>query len=327
MNLSNACLVACSAMALCGTGAQSALAQEYPTKQVVIVVPFSAGGAVDTVGRVLGQKLQESLGKPTLVDNRPGNSGNIGARQVAKAPNDGHTLLMAALTTHAMNATLMQGQTGYSLDKDFTPVSVVGFLPLVLVVNASLPVNSVSELVALAKSKPGQLAFGSAGSGSIEHVAAEVFKRQAGVDMVHVPYKGAAPAIIDLMGGQIQAIFATAPTALSNLKGGRLKALMVATPSRLSTLPDIPTGREAGLPGFEMGSTYGVLAPAGTPAAIVTRLNREIERMMVLPDVKTKFQQLGIETMSATPEETGRRIQLELDKWGKIIKEENIKID
>jgi tripartite-type tricarboxylate transporter receptor subunit TctC len=320
-------LLACSAALACAINAASVCAQEYPTKPVVIVVPFAAGGAVDTVARVLGQKLTDSLGKPVVIDNRPGNSGNIGARYVAKAPNDGHTLLMAALTTHSMNVTLMEGQLGFDLDRDFQPAALVGYLPLVLVVNGSLPVKSVSDLVALGKARPGQLAFGSAGTGSIEHIAAELFKRQAGIEILHVPYKGAAPAMIDLIGGQIAAIFATAPTAIANLKGGRLKPLMTATAKRLSTLPDVPTAREAGLPGFEVAATYGVLLPAGTPAAIVTRLNREIDRVVALPDVQAKFQQLGIEIATATPDELSRRIRGEIAKWGKVIKDANIRIE
>ena len=302
-------------------------AQEFPSKSLSIVVGFAAGGAIDTLARILGQKLAENLGKPVIIDGRPGDSGNIGARFVAKAPSDGHTLLMAALTTYSMNATLMQGQTGYDLDRDFAAVSIVGYLPLVLVVNAYLPANSVPELIQLAKSRPGQLAFGSSGNGSIEHVAAEVFGRQAKIQILHVPYRGAAPAMIDLMGGQIQAILTTTTTAINNLKGGRLKPLMVATAERLATLPDVKTARESGMPGFEVASTYGILAPAGTPPAIVARLNREFANIVAVPDVKTRFQQLGVETAAMPPEETARRIRLEIDKWSKVIREANIRIE
>jgi tripartite-type tricarboxylate transporter receptor subunit TctC len=294
-------LLARAALCLCAIIATSVGAQEYPSRTVTIIVPFAAGGAVDTLARILGQKLAENLGKPVVVDGRPGDSGNIGARFVAKAPNDGHTLLMSALTTYSMNATLMQGQTGYDLDRDFAPVSIVGYLPLVLIVNAYLPANSVPELIRLAKSRPGQLAFGSAGNGSIEHVAAEVFGRQAKIQILHVPYRGAAPAIIDLMGGQIQAILTTTTTAINNLKGGRIKPLMVATAERL--------------------------APAGTPPAIVARLNREFANIVAVPDVKTRFQQLGVETTAMPPEEAGRRIRLEIDKWNKVIREANIRIE
>jgi tripartite-type tricarboxylate transporter receptor subunit TctC len=315
--------IACAAAAI----ANPAAAQEYPSKSVSIVVGFAAGGAIDTTARIVGQKLAENLGKPVVIDGRPGDSGNIGARFVAKAPNDGYTLLMAGLTTHSMNATLMQGQTGYDLDRDFAAISIVGSVPLVLIVNAYLPANSVPELISLAKSRPGQLAFGSSGNGSIEHVAAEMFGLQTKIKILHVPYRGGAPAMIDLMGGQIQAILTTTTTTVNNLKGGRLKPLMVATPERLSMLPDVKTAREAGLPGFEVASTYGVLAPAGTPPAIVVRLNREFSNIVAMPDVKTKFQQLGIEPAAMTPEESARRVRAELDKWNKVIRAANIKME
>ena len=318
---------ACAAPFICALISISAGAQEYPSKTVTIIVPFAAGGAVDTLARILGQKLSENLGKPVVIDGRPGDSGNIGARFVAKAPNDGHTLLMSALTTYSMNATLMQGQTGYDLDRDFAAVSIVGYLPLVLVVNAYLPANSVPDLIRLSKARPGQLAFGSSGNGSIEHVAAEMFGRQAKIQILHVPYRGAAPAMIDLMGGQIQAILTTTTTAINNLKGGRLKPLMVATPERLGALPDVKTARESGLPGFEVASTYGILAPAGTPPAIVGRLNREFANIVAVPDVKTRFQQLGVDTAAMPPEEAARRIRAEIDKWNKVIREANIKIE
>ena len=301
-------------------------AQEYPSKPVTLVVGFAPGGAVDTTGRIVAQKLTESLGRPVVIDSRPGNSGNIGARLVAKSAPDGYTLLMAALTTYTMNATLMASTAGYDLNKDFAPITLIGYLPLVLVVNASLPANSVADLIKLAKAQPGQFTFGSAGTGSIEHVVAELFARQTKIQILHVPYKGAGPAMTDLMGGQIAAIITTAPTAIANLKG-RLKALMVATPQRLSTLPSVPTAREAGLKDFEVASTYGVLAPAGTPQAIVARLNRDIERAVAQPDVKTRFQQLGVETIITTPEETARLIRAETDKWGKVIREANIRLE
>ena len=194
-------------------------------------------------------------------------------------------------------------------------------------VNSYLPANTVPELIVLAKSRPGQLAFGSSGNGSIEHVAAEMFGRQAKIKILHVPYRGAAPAMVDLMGGQIQAILTTTTTAINNLKGGRLKPLMVATPERLMTLPDVKTGRESGLPGFEVASTYGILAPAGTPPAIVARLNREFTNIVATPDVKARFAQLGIEPAAMSPEESARRIRAELDKWNNVIREANIKME
>ena len=320
-------LLACSAPVICAIIATSAVAQEYPSKPVTIIVGFAPGGAIDTTARILGQKLAENLGKPVVIDGRPGDSGNIGARFVAKAPNDGHTLLMAALTTHSMNATLMQGQTGYDLDRDFAAVSIVGYLPLVLVVNAYLPANSVTELISLAKSRPGQLAFGSSGNGSIEHVAAEMFGRQAKIQILHVPYRGAAPAMIDLMGGQIQAIMTTTTTAINNLKGGRLKPLMVATAERLTTLPDVKTARESGLPGFEVASTYGILAPAGTPPAIVRRIAAEITKAMKSPSMAEKLDQQVLVPVFDTPEQFAASVKKERDSWAEFIRRNNVMPD
>ncbi|WP_223506040.1 Bug family tripartite tricarboxylate transporter substrate binding protein [Cupriavidus pauculus] len=319
--------VALSTAALFGAVASpgQALAQPaWPDKPISFVVPYSAGGAVDVVGRALGQKLSEGLGKPVVVDNKPGFSGNIGAQQVAKAPADGYTLLMAALTSYSINATLLQASNGYSLLSDFTPVAVVGNLPIVLLVNSSLPVGSVHELIKLAASKPGQIAFGSSGNGSIEHVAAEMFKRQAKVDLLHVPYKGAAPAIADLLGGQIQVMFATAPTAISALRSGKLKALAVATPRRVGVLPDVPTATEAGLKDFEVPSTYGVLVRTGTPKSIITRMNAELQKSLQMPDVKTRFQAQGIDIVMTTPEEAELRVRGEVAKWAKVIQETHI---
>lgn len=306
--------------------ASFANAQEYPSKQVTLIVGFAPGGGVDTTARTLAPKLTSTLGRPVVVDNRPGNSQNIAARLVAKSPPDGHTLLMAGVTTAALNATLMAGSVGYDLNKDFAPVTLVGYLPLVLVVNASLPANSVAELIKLAKAQPGQFTFGSSGTGSIEHMAAELFSRRAGIKILHVPYKGASAAMPDLMSGQIAAMITTTSTTIANLNG-RLKPLMVATPQRLSTLPNVPTAREAGLKDYEAGSNFGMLAPAGTPQAIVARLYREVEHAAAQPDVKTRFQQLGIEPLITTPEETARRIRNETDRWAKVIREANIKLE
>ena len=317
------CVLACAA-ALAGV---SASAQDYPARQVTMVVGYSAGGAVDAVARLLSQKLGEALGKPVVVDNKAGASGNIGAQFVAKAQPDGHTLLMAPVTTYAMNSLLYPATAGYQLDKDFAGVSVVGYLPLVLVVNDALPARSVADLVKAAKAKPGGLDYGSAGNGSIEHVAGEMFKQQAGVSMVHIPYRGAALAITDLMAGQLGLMFATVPTAVANLKSGKLRALAVTTPERIGALRDVPTAREAGYPGFEAGSTYAILAPAATPRPVVQRLNQEIANILQMPDVQARFQVLGIERAGSTPEEATQRLGQELTKWGKAIKDSSIKVD
>jgi tripartite-type tricarboxylate transporter receptor subunit TctC len=317
--------VAAALAAFAWSGA--ALAQDYPSRQVTMVVGYPPGGAVDAVGRMIAQRLGDSLGKPVVVDNKSGASGNIGAQFVAKAAPDGYTLLVAPLTSYAMNSLLLPASTGYHLDKDFAPVSLVGYLPLVLMANEAVPATTPAQLVAIAKAKPASLNYASSGNGSIEHVAGEMFKRQAGVSLLHIPYRGAAPAMTDLLAGQVQVMFATAATAMANMKSGRIKPLMVATPQRIAALPDVPTAREAGFPGFEVASTYAVLAPAGTPPAVVRRLNQEIAKIMQVPEVRQRFQTLGIETMASTPEEAGVRVNAELVKWGQVIKAANIKAD
>lgn len=317
------CVAACVAALAC----TASFAQDYPSRQVTVVVGYAAGGAVDAVARLISQKLGDALGKPVVVDNKAGASGNIGAQFVAKAAPDGHTLLMAPVTTYAMNSLLYPATAGYQLDKDFAGVSTVGYLPLVLVVNEALPARSVADLVKAAKAKPGGMDYGSSGNGSIEHVAGEMFKQQAGVSMVHIPYRGAAPAITDLMAGQLSLMFATVPTAVANLKTGKLRPLAVTTPERIGALRDVPTAREAGYPGFEVASVYAVLAPAATPRPVVQRLNQEIAKILQMPDVQARFQTLGIERASATPEETTQRLGQELAKWGKVIKDSGIKVD
>ena len=315
---------ACAALA----GAPApASAQDYPARQVTLVVGYSAGGAVDAVARLVGQKLADALGKPFVVDNKTGASGNIGAQFVARAPADGYTLLVAPLTSYAMNALLFPANVGYQLDKDFTGVSLLGYLPLVLVVNDTVPAQTAAELVKQAKARPGALSYGSSGNGSIEHVAGEMFKRQAGVSMVHIPYRGAAPAMSDLIGGQVQLMFATAPTAVGNLKTGKLRPLAALTRERISALPELPTALEAGYPGFEVASTYAILAPAATPRAVVQKLNQEIAKLLQSPEVKSRFQVLGIEMLGSTPEEATQRMGQELAKWGKAIKDSQIKAD
>lgn len=317
------CVTACAAALAC----TAPFAQDYPSRQVTMVVGYAAGGAVDAVARLLSQKLGDALGKPVVVDNKAGASGNIGAQFVAKAAPDGHTLLMAPVTTYAMNSLLYPATAGYHLDKDFAGVSTVGYLPLVLVVNEALPARSVADLVKAAKARPGGMDYGSAGNGSIEHVAGEMFKQQAGVSMVHIPYRGAAPAITDLMAGQLSLMFATVPTAVANLKSGKLRPLAVTTPERIGALRDVPTTREAGYPGFEVASVYAVLAPAATPQPVVQRLNQEIAKILQMPDVQARFQTLGIERAASTPEEATQRLGQELAQWRKVIQSSSIKAD
>ena len=302
-------------------------AQDYPNRPVQLVVPFSAGGAVDAVGRLMAQKLSDRLGKPVVVENRPGASGNIGAQGVARAPADGYTLLMAAVTNYAINAPLQSAQLTYNFEKDLAPVAIVGNVPLMLVVNPSVPAMNLQQLIQLARSKPGQLTFASSGNGSTEHLAGELFKKLAGVDMLHVPYKGGAPAVADVMGGQVTAMVATTPNVLPNVKANRLRALVTAMPSRNAQLPDVPTAAEAGLPGFEVASVYGVLAPAGTPQPVIAKLASELQAILQMPDTLERLQQLGIEASYAAPDESARRVRGEFAKWSKLIQDASIKIE
>ena len=319
-------LVAAASLALI-VSSHTAQAQDYPSRTVQIIVPFSAGGAVDAVGRLMAQKLSDRLGKPVVVDNRPGASGNIGANAVARSPADGYTLLMAAVTNYAINAPLQPAQVTYSLENDFAPIAIIGNVPLMLVVNPSVPATSLQQFIQLAKAKPGQLTFASSGNGSTEHLAGELFKKLAGVDMLHVPYKGGAPAVADVMGGQVNAMVATTPNVLPNVKGNRLRALVTAMPARNAQLPDVPTAAEAGLPGFEVASVYGVLTPTGTPQAVVNRLASELNAILQMPDTIDRLQQLGIEASYSAPDDAARRIRAEFAKWSKVIQDANIKVE
>ena len=305
----------------------AASAQDYPARPVQLIVPFSAGGAVDAVGRLMAQKLSDRLGKPVVVDNRPGASGNIGAQAVARAPADGYTLLMAAVTNYAINAPLQPAQVTYNLEKDLTPVAIVGNVPLMLVVNPAIQANSLQQFIQLAKSKPGQLTFASSGNGSTEHLAGELFKKLADVDMLHVPYKGGAPAVADVMGGQVSAMVATTPNVVPNVKANRLRALAIAMPARNAQLPDVPTAAEAGLPGFDVASVYGILVPAATPAPIVARLASELNAILQMPDTLERLQQIGVEASYSPPADATRRIRAEFVRWGKVIQDANIKVE
>jgi len=318
--------------AICAIGLASALSSgfaqtDFPAKQVTLVVGYPAGGAVDLVARVVAQRLSDALGKPVVVDNRGGASGNIGAQYVARSPADGYTLLVAPLTSYAMNSALYPATVGYNLQKDFAPVAVIGYLPLVVLANAAASIDTTAALVKAAKAKPGGLNYGSSGNGSIEHVAGEMFKKQAGISMVHIPYRGAAPAMTDLVGGQVQVMFATTATAVPNVTGSRVKALMVTAPKRLAALPDTPTAAEAGFPNFEVASTYAVLAPQNTPARIVQRLNQELVKMLQVPEVRARFQGLGIEAAGSTPEEARKKVDAEVKVWSKAISDANIQPD
>ena len=305
----------------------SVLADTYPAKPITMIVAYPPGGATDIIGRVLGQQLSEKLGKPVVVENRAGAGGNIGAQAVARAKPDGYTLLMGALTSHSINAVLQPDVVKFDLQKDFAPISIVGAVPLVLVVHPSVPAESVQQLIEFAKAKPGELKFASAGNGSPQHLAGELFKLMTKTDALHVPYKGSGPAMIDLISGQVTMMIETAPASMSQIKAGKLRPLMVAAKERAQTLPDVPTAAEAGLPGFEVSSMFGIAAPAGTPQPIIERLNGELAGILQLPEVQQKLQEQGVSPVHTSPGEAAQRIRDELAKWAKVIKDANVKVE
>ena len=306
-------------------GGPEALAQNYHTKPVRFIVPYAAGGGVDIVTRTLARKLTELFNQSFVVDNRPGASTNIGSEAVARSAPDGYTLLMAS-PANAVNVSLF-GKLSYDTLRDFAPVALIGYGPLVLVVHPSVPVNSVKGLLALCKSKPGQLSYASGGNGSSQHLAGEMLRITAKVDIIHVPYKGAAPALVDLIGGQIAFMFNNTLEVLPYIKAAKLRALAVASAKRAAVLPEVATFAESGLPGFEATVWWGVLAPAATPREVVTRLNVEIVRALRSPDVKDRFAGLGAETVGSTPEQFGEFLKAETAKWANVIRTSGIRAD
>jgi tripartite-type tricarboxylate transporter receptor subunit TctC len=316
-----------SLAALLALAATAALAQPYPNKSIKLIVPYPPGGATDVIGRVMAQRLSTALGQQVVVDNRGGAGGNIGAEAVAKSSPDGYTLLMGALTSHSIMATLEKGSIRYDLGKDLAPVAVVGSVPLVWVVHPSLPVKTLQELVAYAKANPGKLTYASSGAGAPQRMCAELFKLKIGADMIHVPYKGSGPAMADLVGGQVLTMCETVPASLQLIKGGKLRALAVTTAERISQLPDVPTAAEAGVTGIEVASLFGVMAPAGTPAPIIAKLNAEIQKILAMPEAQEQLLQQGAYAVKMTPEQSGERIKREIAQWAKVIDDAKIKAD
>ena len=300
--------------------------QAYPSKPIRLVVPFPAGGSLDVVARAIGQKLTEAWGQPVVIDNRPGAGGNIGADLVAKSAPDGYTILEGALSTHAVNVSLY-AKMPYDPIKDFAPITLVAVTPNVLVLNASYPVNSVPELLAYARANPGKLSFGSGSNGSAGHLAGELFKTEAGVDMVHIPYKGGAPALQALLAGDTQLMFDNLANSAAQLKAGKLKALAVTTAKRSSLMPELPTLSETGLPGFDIYTWWGFMAPAGTPKEIVAKWNAEVTRILNSPEMKAFFAQQGAEPAPDSPEQFAALIRSEISKYAKIVKQSGAKVD
>ena len=303
----------------------SAQSPTYPAKPIRIVVPFPVGGIADTFARSIGAKLSESWGQPVVVENKPGAGGNIGADFVAKSPPDGYTLVMGSIGTHAVNQSLFKTMP-FETMKDFVPIAHVLDAEGLLVVHPSVPAKTVPEVIALARSQPGKLSYASAGLGTASHLAGELFKSMAKVDIVHVPYKGNSPAITDLVGGQTQMIFATMPTVLPMVKAGRLRAIAVIGPQRTPALPDVPTVAES-LPGFEISNWIGLFAPAGTPPDIVARLNAEVQKIMRSPEIEKRLETEGAKFIPTTPQSFAAFQRAEADKWAKAIRDANIKVE
>jgi len=301
-------------------------AQGYPSKPIRLVVPFPPGGPLDLAGRAIGDHLARAWGQPVLVENKPGAGGNIGADLVAKSAPDGYTLVMGALSTHAVNPHLY-AKMPYDALKDFAPVTLVAITPNVLVVNASVQASSVKDLIALAKASPGKLSFASGSNGSAGHLAGELFKTLAGIDIVHVPYKGGAPAMQDLLGGQVQFMFDNLANAMAQIKAGKLKPLAVTTAKRSPLAPELPTMAEAGVPGFDISTWYGIMAPAGTPPDVVRKLNAEIVKFLASDDMREKLKAQGAEPAPMSPEQFDAFIRSEWRKYAKIVKDSGAKVD
>jgi tripartite-type tricarboxylate transporter receptor subunit TctC len=301
-------------------------AQTYPTRPVKLVVPFPPGGSLDITGRLIAQRLSEIWGQPVVVENKPGAGGNIGADFVAKSPPDGYTILLGALSTHAVNPNLY-AKMPYDAVRDFAPITLIAITPNVLVVNAATPVNNVKEFIAWTRANPGKLAFGSGSNGSAGHLAGELYKVETGTDAVHIPFKGGAPATQALLAGDTQFMFDNLANAMAQVKAGKLKALAVTTAQRSPLVPELPTLAEAGLPGFDISTWYGLFAPAGTPAAIVGKWNADVTKILTTPDVRAKLMADGAEPAPDTPEQFAQMISRELAKYARIIKASGAKVD
>ena len=295
-------------------------AQAFPAKPIRMVVPFAPGGPTDIVGRAIAQRMTETFGQTVIVDNRAGAGGVVGADLVAKAPADGYTVLLCSTGAMAINPGLMPN-IPYDSVRDFAPLSLVVTIPYLLLVSSTSPIQSVQALIAAAKAKPGQMNYGSAGTGSTSHLAGELFKSMAKIDLVHVPYKGSAPAATDLIGGQLQTMFDAVAVALPLVRGGKLRPLGISTTKRSQLVPDVPTIAEAGVPGYEVATWHGICAPAGTPRPVVTALNQAIVQAVHHPETKQRLVSIGADVVGSTPEEFGRFLASELAKWSRIIKQ------
>jgi len=312
-------------LALLG-GAGMARAEDYPTRPITLIVPFPPGGSTTVMARNVADKMSTALGQQIVVENRGGAGGTIGTRFVAKAAPDGYTILLSYTATVAI-VPAMNANAGYDPRRSFVPIGMIGFAPNVLVVHPSLPVKSVAELIAYAKAAPTTLQYGSPGVGTVNHLAGEYLASEAGVKLLHVPYKGNGPAMSDLLGGHIPMMFVPIPVALGNLKAGTLRALAITSAKRSRLLPDLPTLAESGVPGFDAALRYGLMAPAGTPAAVVARLNKELNAALATDEVKNRLATEGAEALPGTPEAYATDIEQEEKKWGGLVKKLGLKVE
>jgi tripartite-type tricarboxylate transporter receptor subunit TctC len=306
--------------------AAPAFAQVYPSKPIRLIVPFAAGGGNDNVARLVGKRLADGLGQPVVIDNRPGAGGVLGAELAAKSAPDGYTLFLGGVGSHAINPNLHE-RLPYDPIRDFAPVALLASAPLVLVVHPSVPAGSLTQFVAYARSHPGRLNYASNGNGSSSQLAAVMFDSMAGVDMVHVPYKGLAPALADLLSGQVQLMFSSVVAILPHIKAGRLRGLAVTGAGRLASMPDLPTIAESGFPGYEASSWYGILAPAGTPRDVVMKLNAELGKALEQAEVRNSLLAEGAEPAGGSPERFAAHIRAEKERLGKIIRDANIRLE
>jgi tripartite-type tricarboxylate transporter receptor subunit TctC len=311
---------------LAGITLPAAAQAPWPSKAVTYVVPFAPGGNTDTLARLISTKLSTALGQPVVVENKPGAGGNIGSDFVAKATPDGHTILGGTISSHAINQSVYP-KMPYDAVKSFEPIIMIGSSPLVLVVNANTPYKTLQDVIAAAKAKPGTLTFASAGNGTSPHLAGELFKGLAKIDITHVPYKGSGPAVTDVISGQVPMMFDTTLVVGSHVKGGKLRALTVASSKRIAAFPDVPSAAEAGVSGFEVSSWQAIFAPAGTPKPVVQHLNSEIAKILKLPDVSARLADLAVEPDGGPPEKLAEYQKSEIAKWAKVVKEAGVKPD
>lgn len=316
-NASTACLFAM--LLICTTGALAQQDAAYPVKPIRIIVPSAPGSGPDIMARAIGQKLNESLGQPIVVDDKPGAGGIIGSEAAAKSAPDGYTLIMANAGSHAVNASLY-AKLPYDPVKDFAPITLVAVAPNILIVHPTLPARTAKDLIALARTRPGELTFGSGGNGSTAHLSGELFRTMAGINVVHIPFKGSPAAVIGVIAGQIVMAFPNIPPALPHVRSGKLKALAVTTAKRSAALPDLPTIAESGLPGYEATAWFGVLAPAGTSSEIIAKLNSAIVKSVHVREMRERLSAEGTEAVGNTPEQFAQIIKTDIAKWAKVVK-------